>query len=962
MVVKNVMLLLTIFYIATCSLKLVYHQYIYVWLLLYSFPIVDGVSFIKSGDVKRRKVLPRSTEDKLRRDLLAGDQIIKDTSLYSCGNTCNFDMCLKLCKDVQFVYGIRLKLFGTPDTPKASTTRREFAFNCLKDNCVTDAENKVHWRYFLQHHEVCCKAFTFITGISRMMISRLKSRILRDGDRAVDSDRVPFGIKAGGSKRNLMKDQGMAMAWLRGMAKRLGQFIPNAKETRLPFGKKKQVFDYYAAEMRLRGVTPIKYAAFLIRWSQDPECMSIKLCKKKGTFAQCNACADFAVELGKCKEANAAEDVKKRWNVHIDRVMKCRQIYYDKRDEAFAQPDKIVCLIADIMDQAKTTLPHFKRMKKSWSSKWWLRQCLMGVKVHGQRMDHYIANARVGTGGGSNFTIECILRTLRKLSEENYAAEGGKLPPKLYMQLDNCSGDNKNYAILAFCNFLIDQGIFEQVEVGFLPVGHTHEDIDQGFSVLSRHLRKVDCLSFSSFVKEDRAAFNNPLEKPNVVLVNVKRDFKSWIEQPGALYKDRVGILDVRYLRVLRYSRSKQLAALDMKKQQNKRRAEDRLKISSEIKELRARLFALSKDRPSTFDGDDEAYEQFKLSLDRQMQDASDRLHQHSSQTEEESTPPSNPELRAAREEELRKGKDPIVFHYKAEMDDPLFLPLYAEGVQYWLQLPQGEPSICNHVKSWKDDRDDGKKTEFETVKENILLFMNDSKSDLTEAERKDWHDWIQEQEKVAEDYIHETPWDFPSCVPFNEIETRYSREPQDLQELMTHDGFTKSARRIRMSGAAERAQHELELEKASKYAKISKGDLIMFWEDVVADEDIEEELANSYKNMNVIELRTPLVMGEALEDCDVTIPGHHFLVRRFRQPEGDMNKGFQPGVLSNGQMWRMNICRDSVVYVNVQTTSKSTSTSRYLSIATKRGLCESAPVSGMFEVVSGGKMVRKLQ
>ena len=208
----------------------------------------------------------------------------------------------------------------------------------------------------------------------------------------------------------------------------------------------------------------------------------------------------------------------------------------------------------------------------------------MGVKVHGQRMDHYIANARVGTGGGSNFTIECILRTLRKLSEENYAAEGGKLPPKLYMQLDNCSGDNKNYAILAFCNFLVDQGVFEQVEVGFLPVGHTHEDIDQGFSVLSRHLRKVDCLSFSSFVKEDRAAFNNPLKKPHVVLVNVKRDFKSWIEQPGALYKDRVGILDVRYLRVLRYSRSKQLAALDMKKQQNKRRAEDRLEISSEIK------------------------------------------------------------------------------------------------------------------------------------------------------------------------------------------------------------------------------------------------------------------------------------------------------------------------------------------------------------------------------------------
>ena len=34
-----------------------------------------------------------------------------------------------------------------------------------------------------------------------------------------------------------------------------------------------------------------------------------------------------------------------------------------------------------------------------------------------------------------------------------------------------------------------------QVEMGFLMVGHTHEDIDQGFSCLSRYLQKVDALT-----------------------------------------------------------------------------------------------------------------------------------------------------------------------------------------------------------------------------------------------------------------------------------------------------------------------------------------------------------------------------------------------------------------------------------------------------------------------------------
>ena len=133
-----------------------------------------------------------------------------------------------------------------------------------------------------------------------------------------------------------------------------------------------------------------------------------------------------------------------------------------------------------------------------------------------------------------------------------------------------------------------------------------------------------------------------------------------------------------------------------------------------------------------------------------------------------------------------------------------------------------------------------------------------------------------------------------------------------------------------------------------------------MYWEDPVDDADIERQLRDWYKNMNFVELQTPLVMAEALEDCDVTTPGHNFLVRRYRQVEGNMNKGFQPGVLSNIQMWRMTISRDSVVFVNVPVTGKSTSTSKYLTIAAKRALCENSPVNNVYEVLKGGKMIRK--
>ena len=37
----------------------------------------------------------------------------------------------------------------------------------------------------------------------------------------------------------------------------------------------------------------------------------------------------------------------------------------------------------------------------------------------------------------------------------------------------------------------------KQIQMGFLMVGHTHEDIDQGFSCLSRHLQKMDAMTVS---------------------------------------------------------------------------------------------------------------------------------------------------------------------------------------------------------------------------------------------------------------------------------------------------------------------------------------------------------------------------------------------------------------------------------------------------------------------------------
>jgi hypothetical protein len=42
--------------------------------------------------------------------------------------------------------------------------------------------------------------------------------------------------------------------------------------------------------------------------------------------------------------------------------------------------------------------------------------------------------------------------------------------------------ENKNRYVLAFLKSLVDCGLFEHIYLNFLPVGHTHCDIDQLFS------------------------------------------------------------------------------------------------------------------------------------------------------------------------------------------------------------------------------------------------------------------------------------------------------------------------------------------------------------------------------------------------------------------------------------------------------------------------------------------------
>ena len=74
-------------------------------------------------------------------------------------------------------------------------------------------------------------------------------------------------------------------------------------------------------------------------------------------------------------------------------------------------------------------------------------------------------------------------------AEEELGSTFRRLPENLLLQLDNCAGENKNRYLFAYLSMLVARGVFKTIQLGFLMVGHTHEDIDAMFSRFSEKLR-----------------------------------------------------------------------------------------------------------------------------------------------------------------------------------------------------------------------------------------------------------------------------------------------------------------------------------------------------------------------------------------------------------------------------------------------------------------------------------------
>jgi len=203
-------------------------------------------------------------------------------------------------------------------------------------------------------------------------------------------------------------------------------------------------------------------------------------------------------------------------------------------------PKEYMSIIHDKMDETKTSIPRLRVKSKSIVGTN-LGLSLTGMLTHGHKTRGFGHFSLPFVHMGSQFTITSLEKCLRDLEDpqmdmygdllyesgssrnpltnallntsiyskyqvykDDFISHGRSksqnidfkpLPRRLLLQLDNATSDNKNRYLFMFLSLLTALGVFIIIEVGFLPVGHTHEYIGGTYRRMPSNLKSKDIYS-----------------------------------------------------------------------------------------------------------------------------------------------------------------------------------------------------------------------------------------------------------------------------------------------------------------------------------------------------------------------------------------------------------------------------------------------------------------------------------
>jgi hypothetical protein len=274
------------------------------------------------------------------------------------------------------------------------------------------------------------------------------------------------------------KKRDICYAWLKQYIDIFCEKSPNAKEVHLPSVLKKiELYDLFIYDMTINhgysnfnNELPL-ISHFLKTWRID-----FPLLKKprNSRLGKCSFCTKMLN-----KRPSFVSDAllwKQLVREHVTRVNNEKKNYYCRRLQAQSFPHTYGSIIIDWATPHK--FPHNATSVKSWLLLKNIKFDLCGIINHGLREKFFYPFLPL-------YKYTCDVNISLIHHQLTYWKKKHSLPPILNVQADNCSSENKNRYILGYFQLLIERKWFKEIYLNFLPVGHTHEDIDAFFQSLS---------------------------------------------------------------------------------------------------------------------------------------------------------------------------------------------------------------------------------------------------------------------------------------------------------------------------------------------------------------------------------------------------------------------------------------------------------------------------------------------
>lgn len=381
---------------------------------------------------------------------------------------------------------------------------------------------------------VVCDAFVIgcLDG-SKTLISNVLGRP------SANASQLPGRNGVNGREGSASKKAGI-IAFLNILADKVSDEMPNKSERHLPYGNKIIVYALYRDNEVIFGRQAAESSFFYHTWKHF---LSHIKCMKHHGFTVCDTCVMLKSNLQRLAPVLGAEKerglIKKQLHQHLDLITFERAEYRRVRSMATEQPNRVLSVIIDGADQAKFALPRFPQSTKRETGKA-LKQKVTGVLFHGslRRTDFLsLFTSAENIPGGANQTIDALCRALFAVVDLRQSSGLNSLAPDLYIQLDNTSKDNKNRFFFAFCDYMVHTGLFDKVTVNFLPVGHTHEDIDRRFSRISVAMKSRAVVSIPDLHEVLRSS-RSDLTPPFVSRIDGMQNFSGALSTQGMVSSD----------------------------------------------------------------------------------------------------------------------------------------------------------------------------------------------------------------------------------------------------------------------------------------------------------------------------------------------------------------------------------------------------------------------------------------